>query len=96
MTSIGQSLDVRINGPLKKAIRKEYILCNSKNSVFSIKHTSKSDAVRWIMKNWEDPNIITKENIINSFRATGILECKNNVVKYEQLDIWKMLKEKKH
>ena len=45
----------------------------------------KKDVVNWTVKNWEDPNIITKEMIVNSFKATGILLCKDNDGIYEDL-----------
>ena len=74
-----QPLDVSINGPFKKAIKNEYIIWNSENTnAFNHKRVSKKDAVNWTIKNWEDPNIITKEMIVNSFKATGILLCKDN------------------
>ena len=83
LTSICQPFDASINGQIKKAIKKEYILWNAEKSVFSNKNVSKSDVVVWLIKNGEDPNTIASEIIINSFRASGILACKDNVGKYE-------------
>ena len=68
MTAFCQPLDVSINGPFKKAIKNEYIIWNSENNnAFNLKHVSKKDVANWIVKNWEDPNIITKEMVVNSF-----------------------------
>ena len=95
MTAFCQPLDVSINGPFKKAIKNEYIIWNSENNnAFNLKHVSKKDVANWIVKNWEDPNIITKEMVVNSFKATGILLCKDNNGIYEELEIWKLLKER--
>jgi len=95
LTTFCQPLDASINGPFKKAIKNEYIICNSENNnAFNLKHISKKEVVNWIVKNWEDPKIITKEMIVNSFKANGILLCKDNDGIYEDLEIWKLLKER--
>ena len=84
-----------INGPFKKAIKNENILLNSENNnAFNLKHVFKKDVANWIVKNREGPNIITKEMVVNSFKATGIFLCKDNNGIYEEFEIWKLLKER--
>lgn len=70
LTKYVQPLDISINGPMKKRLifwDTEFLI-NHLNS----KKPNENDLIETIYSKWYDNKEITKDNIINSFKTTGI------------------------
>ena len=65
-----QPLDLAINKPFKDNMRKKY-------TEFVIKFGGNKkpvaeDLIEWVISSWYEPNVISKDMIINSFKKTAI------------------------
>ena len=65
-----QPLDLAINKPFKDNMRKKYT-----DFVFNFwgdKKPVAEDLIEWIISSWYEPNVISKDMIINSLKKTAI------------------------
>ena len=76
LTRFIQPLDVVVNKPFKDSLRKVYLEYCSQLNDSSVKIT-REKMIEFICNIWYNPNVITSEMIIKSFKCTGIIYSPN-------------------
>ena len=76
LTRFIQPLDVVVNKPFKDSLRKVYLEYCSQLNDNSVKIT-REKMIEFICNIWCNPNVITSEMIIKSFKCTGIIYSPN-------------------